>query len=1242
MKDLGHRGETITAITFSYGGRTFIASGGGDADRSIKIWNGHDFSLLKQLKGHKGAIPKLVYIHTDKKHLLLSASFDKTIKIWDINSGWSCVSTLQINAMELQFVPSNDGKCIVLIESVNSFLIIDLNNLRGKKNYIIKEFKFGNNAGFAMAVTYPAYASDYKTMLDYQYVVLSDYKKLNIFNCSTGQSVTSFSIKGKLEIFEFYIIPPQVYYLNSSEFTISPQMLVASTNQKIFIYDLLKNKLLIEIKEECLLKSKFIPHLPVYSQDINFLQVNSPGIIGQVRPEEEEEEGEGNFYLFNFWNFGGELVHTIEVPEVVNDFSYFYMSSKSDLIRDLPLLLTSGLKGLFSIWNIVSGEKIKSVDHESFISTNLITNYIPNTSVLIKPQSKYTLEPGKLRILDRQSGKLLVDGINENKITCSIPINLDGKNFVVFGHEKGDIQIWDPISKNFRFVCLLDGHKNKILSLFYYCNNALISTCKDCTLRLWDIKKKLCLRKIDNLGGPISLIQKLPAEEDTSRELLALSNSESILKVYDIQTGEIFNTVYEGIGEGSKKMYYISHLSGTGSPAIVIEADKKCLFRNPYTGSTVKVVNGCNILEIPASKNRPALLATVNVVATVNEIRNELTIQLQETDQILRVLKGHNECNFYINVYIPPSNGNNGFGDIRALASFDSKKMTIWDVDTGAIIKSFKGDFTEALVAEYISYGKDNIPVLCYIQMSSLVFINLKTGEKIKTLKGPRDGFQDIIIIPQSKDSRSPYPEMIAATDFQNTIKFWNLSNFELLFTHKIGKSQTISSCLFIPSSVSIKKPLLVIGTEEGQIALWQFDNGLTQLCTLENHCAISSIVHVPAKEGMAVSLSPHNFTSYHGEMLVTLDMDYNIKFWSLNNYELVRTKQNFSLISKLFIPENESHSMLVETSKNQQSKIIDTRDFRELGQVPIKMATRAYMGEKLIPVIVGTKKQCPRINQNNTFCNTGYDLFVNPKVYQTDKKASKNKVDKSKIKKVDEEEEFNEDEKEELNENEEGEFNENEDNEGEEEIYDEENEGSFDEEVESEELEEPKPKPAKNLRPPMGEKSNQPQKPSKVPDIFIYDIKTWECLKTYTTTHNLLINLLQYVHSNGHNFILTTCNDFAELRNLDTGDFIFKFTQHLHPITSISCLKFGNRDMLITADRDGVVKICDFDGKCVLTIHEDNNAIQNMEIIRIEENNYALCLFEDHVKVWLLSSVKIYNTLKGNFMNYLISGPAY
>ncbi|KAI9676686.1 MAG: hypothetical protein M1829_003005 [Trizodia sp. TS-e1964] len=97
----GHSGRVIS-VAFSHDSKQLASA---SWDKTIKIWNPASGFCLQTLEGHNECVKSVAFSHDSKQ--LASASWDKTIKIWDPASG-SCLQTLEGHSDCVTF--SHDSK----------------------------------------------------------------------------------------------------------------------------------------------------------------------------------------------------------------------------------------------------------------------------------------------------------------------------------------------------------------------------------------------------------------------------------------------------------------------------------------------------------------------------------------------------------------------------------------------------------------------------------------------------------------------------------------------------------------------------------------------------------------------------------------------------------------------------------------------------------------------------------------------------------------------------------------------------------------------------------------------------------------------------------------------------------------------------------------------------------------------------------------------------------------------------
>jgi len=81
-------GEFVFAVAFSPDGK-YLAAGDNDRPNYVKIYDSRTGELVKALTGHKDAVLSVTYSRDGKR--LLTTSYDKTARLWDLDTGQSRV-----------------------------------------------------------------------------------------------------------------------------------------------------------------------------------------------------------------------------------------------------------------------------------------------------------------------------------------------------------------------------------------------------------------------------------------------------------------------------------------------------------------------------------------------------------------------------------------------------------------------------------------------------------------------------------------------------------------------------------------------------------------------------------------------------------------------------------------------------------------------------------------------------------------------------------------------------------------------------------------------------------------------------------------------------------------------------------------------------------------------------------------------------------------------------------------------
>ena len=145
----GHTGF-VNSVAYSPDGTKIIS---GSVDRTIKIWDANTGQCLKTLVGHSSDVNSVAYSPDGKR--IISGSYDKTIRIWDVNTG-ECIKTLEGHSNVVSSVAfSPDGTKIISGSWDNTVKIWDANT-----GECLKTLK-----GHSWAVYSVAYSPDGKRII---------------------------------------------------------------------------------------------------------------------------------------------------------------------------------------------------------------------------------------------------------------------------------------------------------------------------------------------------------------------------------------------------------------------------------------------------------------------------------------------------------------------------------------------------------------------------------------------------------------------------------------------------------------------------------------------------------------------------------------------------------------------------------------------------------------------------------------------------------------------------------------------------------------------------------------------------------------------------------------------------------------------------------------------------------------------------------------------------------------------
>ncbi|MEW6491034.1 MAG: serine/threonine-protein kinase [Cyanobacteriota bacterium] len=278
----------INSLTFNHEGNKLFSS---SADKTIKIWDIDTGKFIQNFNGHDSSVNYLVLSPDGQK--LYSASADKTIKVWDIDTGKE-IQTLKGHTSSVNYlVLSPDGQNLFSASADKTIKIWDI--ATGK---VIRPL-----AGHTSFVNSLAISPDGQKL----YSASAD-KTIKVWDIPTGKELDT--LRGHTSSVNYLTISPDGQKLYS-----------ASADKTIKVWDIATGQEIKQLKD---------------SSFVNFLVINPDGQTLMSSNADKE---------IKVWNLStGQVIHTFTGPS--QPINYFAISS------DWQTIATGTSDKIIKIWRV--------------------------------------------------------------------------------------------------------------------------------------------------------------------------------------------------------------------------------------------------------------------------------------------------------------------------------------------------------------------------------------------------------------------------------------------------------------------------------------------------------------------------------------------------------------------------------------------------------------------------------------------------------------------------------------------------------------------------------------------------------------------------------------------------------------------------------------------------------------------------------------------------------------------------
>ncbi len=634
----GHTGA-VTSVAFSPDGEYALTA---SDDKTLRLWDISTGREIRVFKGIKDYITS-VAISQDGKYAL-TGSDDKIIRLWDISEGSQIRYFTGHTGAVTSVAFSPDDECAITGSDDKTLRLWDISSSK-----VIRVFK-----GHKSKVNTVAITSDNKYALSG-----SEDKTLRLWNLSNGKTVKIF--KGHTSTVTSLAVSSDSRYVLS-----------ASADKTLRLWNIQKGN---QVRV-------FTGHTDTVTS-IAFSPDNKHVLSGSWDK------------TLRLWDIdaGKEISVSKENTSHIHSIAFSpngkYVLSGSD-------------DKTFKLWNIPSGNKFRLI--KSFSKRH--DNYVK--SVALSPDGKHALSgnlDSTLRLWNITTGKIIRTFVGHTHHVNSVAFSPDGK-FILSGSWDKTIRLWDLL--NSRQVRVFTGHTGAVTSVTFSPNGRFaLSGSNDSTLRLWDVSTG---KEIEVFIGHEHFVTSIAFSPDGR---FALSGSmDNTLRLWDVSTGEqkkIFKWTFKRYFRPSFNDYINSvAFSPNGKFAISGSNEKRIRLWDVVTGREVRVFRGF-FTGHTGAVNSVSFSPDGKYILSGG---SDHTLRLWDlaTIRLIKIFSGHAGA---INSITLSPDGK------YALSGSNDGSMRYWNIDTGKEISSFyhfnNGEWMTILPDGYYANSPEGGPLLYWV-----------------------------------------------------------------------------------------------------------------------------------------------------------------------------------------------------------------------------------------------------------------------------------------------------------------------------------------------------------------------------------------------------------------------------------------------------------------------------------------------------------------------------------------------
>ncbi|MBE9215402.1 CHAT domain-containing protein [Plectonema cf. radiosum LEGE 06105] len=509
VKSLKGHTSFVGSVSFSPDGKTLASASG---DKTVKLWDINTSREIKTLKGHIYSVNSVSFSSDGKT--LASASQDSTVKLWDINSGRELKTLIGHTDPVYSVSFSPDGKTLASASLDSTVKLWDVNSGRE-----IKTLK-GHNI---YSVNSVSFSPDGKTLAS-----APGDKTVKLWDVNSGRELKT--LKG------------HTFPVNSVSFSPDGKTFASASGDKtVKLWDVNSGRELKTLKghTSSVRSVSFSPDGKTiasvsWDEAVKLWDINSgreiktlKGHTSSVNSVSFSPDGktiasasdDGTVKLWDI-NSGREIT--------ILKGHKFYVESVS-FSPDGKTIASASDDRTVKLWDINTGREIKTLKgHTSSVNS---VSFSPDGKTLASVSVDSTV-----KLWDINSGREIKTLIGHTSSVTSVSFSPDGKTLASASLDK-TVKLWDINTG--REIKTLIGHTSSVTSVsFTPDGKTLASVSVDSTVKLWDINSG---RELKTLKGRISSVRSVSFSPDG--KTLASASGDKTVKLWDVNSGRELKTL---------------------------------------------------------------------------------------------------------------------------------------------------------------------------------------------------------------------------------------------------------------------------------------------------------------------------------------------------------------------------------------------------------------------------------------------------------------------------------------------------------------------------------------------------------------------------------------------------------------------------------------------------------------------------------------------------------------------------